>query len=223
MSAVVLRCPNCGTTKAAAGECEACHEAQVRFYCTNHTPGLWLEAGACPQCGARFGEPAGARAGAPRPAAPARGPAAAAPAPTPAAPVRPRAPARPAAAARPPASSAPPPAMPPAAPRRPAAPGEAWGRGAEPAAPPDEIDARSERMAAHDAARARMREVLEAATRAPGAPDESMPPGLGAPVGRGLGGCLMRLVLLVMFLFIALMLGLFSLGGSLFPCFRIFF
>jgi hypothetical protein len=56
MSGVVLRCSNCGTVQASTGECEACHEAQVRYFCTNHTPGLWLDAPACPICGARFGE-----------------------------------------------------------------------------------------------------------------------------------------------------------------------
>lgn len=50
---VVQRCPNCGTTQSAAGECEACHEAQVRYYCTNHEPGLWLSGRTCPQCEAR--------------------------------------------------------------------------------------------------------------------------------------------------------------------------
>lgn len=58
MSAVVLRCSNCGTVQAGTGECAACHEAQVRYFCTNHRPGLWLETPACPQCGARFGQPA---------------------------------------------------------------------------------------------------------------------------------------------------------------------
>ena len=62
MSGVVLRCPNCGTTKTTSGECQACHEADVRYYCTNHTPGQWLAAAACPTCGAKFGDPA------PRPA-----------------------------------------------------------------------------------------------------------------------------------------------------------
>jgi hypothetical protein len=57
MSRIVLRCPNCGTTQAGTGECEACHEARVSYYCTNHSPGHWLEAPTCPQCGARFGEP----------------------------------------------------------------------------------------------------------------------------------------------------------------------
>ena len=31
MSGVVLRCPNCGTTQAGPGECEACHEAEVAY------------------------------------------------------------------------------------------------------------------------------------------------------------------------------------------------
>lgn len=57
---VVERCPNCGTTGVAPGECEACHEAQVRYFCANHSPGLWLDASTCPTCGARFDEPAGA-------------------------------------------------------------------------------------------------------------------------------------------------------------------
>lgn len=57
MSGVVLRCPNCGTIQPVEGQCDACHEAAVRFFCTNHTPGLWLEGSTCPQCGARFGDP----------------------------------------------------------------------------------------------------------------------------------------------------------------------
>jgi len=48
---VVLRCPNCGTTQAAPGECEACTAAEVRYYCTNHPLGLWLDTPTCPQCG----------------------------------------------------------------------------------------------------------------------------------------------------------------------------
>lgn len=63
MTGVALRCPNCGTTKSAPGECDACHEAQVRYYCSNHKPGRWLDTPACPQCGAKFGDPV-------RPAAP---------------------------------------------------------------------------------------------------------------------------------------------------------
>jgi len=49
---VVLRCPNCGTTQAASGACQACNEAQVRYFCTNHSPGLWLEGSTCPSCAA---------------------------------------------------------------------------------------------------------------------------------------------------------------------------
>lgn len=54
---VVIRCPSCGTTQASPGECDACHEAQVRYFCTNHTPGVWLDGRTCPQCGAGFGDP----------------------------------------------------------------------------------------------------------------------------------------------------------------------
>ncbi len=68
MSRVVLRCPSCGTTQAGPGECEACHEAQVAYFCTNHSPGRWLEAPTCPQCGARFGEASPAAKTTPSPA-----------------------------------------------------------------------------------------------------------------------------------------------------------
>ncbi|CAN5800685.1 hypothetical protein BH11MYX2_BH11MYX2_21660 [soil metagenome] len=50
---VVLRCPNCGTTQATIGDCDACHEAQVKYYCTNHDPGIWVAGPTCPQCDAR--------------------------------------------------------------------------------------------------------------------------------------------------------------------------
>lgn len=53
---VVLRCPSCGTTRATRGECEACHEAQVRLFCTSHEPGLWLDGSTCPTCEARLRE-----------------------------------------------------------------------------------------------------------------------------------------------------------------------
>lgn len=76
MNGVVLRCPHCGTTKAAAGECEACHDAQVRYYCTSHTPGHWLDGAVCPECGAKFGAPAYTPAA---PATPRPGPASAPP------------------------------------------------------------------------------------------------------------------------------------------------
>lgn len=56
MSGVTLRCPNCGTTQSGTGECDACHEAAVRYFCAYHNPGRWLDGPACPNCGARFGE-----------------------------------------------------------------------------------------------------------------------------------------------------------------------
>jgi hypothetical protein len=71
MSGVLLRCPNCGTAQPAGGECGACHEAQVRYFCTNHNPGLWLDSAACAQCGARFGDPEPARKAPPPPPLPA--------------------------------------------------------------------------------------------------------------------------------------------------------
>ena len=55
MSGVVLRCPACGTTQSHPGECDACFEGEVRYFCTNHDPGRWLDAPACDDCGARFG------------------------------------------------------------------------------------------------------------------------------------------------------------------------
>ncbi len=54
MSDVVIRCPNCGTTQPSLGECEACHEADARYFCPNHAPGRWLDGPACAACGARF-------------------------------------------------------------------------------------------------------------------------------------------------------------------------
>src|SRR5687768_5512078 len=56
MSGVVLRCSTCGTTQNHAGECETCGEAAVRFYCGNHSPGLWMDEPVCAVCGAKFGE-----------------------------------------------------------------------------------------------------------------------------------------------------------------------
>ncbi|MBA2707298.1 MAG: hypothetical protein H0U59_05795 [Gemmatimonadaceae bacterium] len=66
MTGVVLRCPNCGTTQGMTGECEACHEEQVRYFCTRHKPGVWLDKAACSQCGAKFGDPPAAAAPPPR-------------------------------------------------------------------------------------------------------------------------------------------------------------
>ena len=55
MSTVVRRCPNCGSVQDDAGTCETCHEAEVRHYCPNHTPGRWLDTPACAECGATVG------------------------------------------------------------------------------------------------------------------------------------------------------------------------
>ena len=57
MSGVALRCATCGTTQSHPGECEACFEGSVRYFCGNHTPGLWLDEPACHACGAKFGDP----------------------------------------------------------------------------------------------------------------------------------------------------------------------
>jgi len=61
VSDVVLRCPNCGTAQSVAGECEACHEAEVRYFCPNHTPGRWLDGPVCAACGARVEREGAAR------------------------------------------------------------------------------------------------------------------------------------------------------------------
>ena len=53
---VVLRCPNCGTTQGHAGECEACSEGEVQYFCTNHDEGIWLDGPVCGRCGAKFGD-----------------------------------------------------------------------------------------------------------------------------------------------------------------------
>jgi hypothetical protein len=53
---VVLRCPTCGTTQGDAGDCEACSEGNVRYFCTNHG-GVWLNGPLCGSCGTKFGDP----------------------------------------------------------------------------------------------------------------------------------------------------------------------
>jgi hypothetical protein len=102
---VVLRCPNCGTTQGHVGECEACSDAEVQYFCTNHDEGIWLDSPVCGRCGAKFGD-------APRKPTPAptrRLPTRPAPPPDFRPPVRPRAPER---MARP-EFGAPPPRRPP--------------------------------------------------------------------------------------------------------------
>ncbi|MDB5868967.1 MAG: hypothetical protein JWP96_1299 [Polaromonas sp.] len=200
MSGVVLRCPNCGTTRAAPGECEACHEAQVRYYCTNHTPGRWLQARACPECGASFGAPARAPAAPqPAPAAPRR-----TPPPASAAPPRPISPARPPPPARPRSSAE--------APK--AADDTARRRERVPPAGDDEIDLREvpeERIVRLPS----WQEMLLAAARGRRRPPAAAPDFEAAPAGRGPGGCFLRFVLLMVFLFFALVSGMFVFGSSL--------
>ncbi len=82
MSVVVRRCPNCGSVQEDPGTCETCHEAEVRYICENHSPGRWLDAPACPECGATV------RAGPTRGVPPARPTRAATPPPIPPAPPR---------------------------------------------------------------------------------------------------------------------------------------
>ena len=61
MKGVVLRCPRCGTTQEHEGECNACHEASTKYFCSNHEPGRWLDTPKCLHCGARFGDPSAPR------------------------------------------------------------------------------------------------------------------------------------------------------------------
>jgi hypothetical protein len=155
---VVQRCPNCGTTKSTSGECDACHEATVRYFCTNHTPGLWLDTRTCPKCGAQLGEPAH-RASAAAPALPARK-------------RRPR----------PPAST--------------------------PAPPPPGAD---ELEAGASSPTALLQKMLRAAVSARYMSRRAAPRREKLPIG----GCLMRLVLLVLFMLAALAGGLFLFGRAL--------
>jgi hypothetical protein len=52
---VILRCATCGITQGHGGECEACSDGEVRYFCTNHDVGIWLEGPVCGRCGAKFG------------------------------------------------------------------------------------------------------------------------------------------------------------------------
>jgi hypothetical protein len=194
---VVQRCPNCGTTSSIPGECEACHDAQVRYFCTNHAPGIWLDASTCPSCGARFGEPARAAA---RPATPARTGSAA---PVAATPRRTRS----AAPARAPAAT-------PAPPRR-----------YSPAAPPDDGEgAWSGRMRSRrdDGERVpgapRMppwQQILQAVLRARYMPERGARYRERPPIERVAGGCLKRGLIGMLLLFLALGSALFVFGRAL--------
>ena len=183
MTGVVLRCPNCGTSTSTAGECHACHDGQVRYYCTNHQPGVWLEAPSCSQCGAKFGDPV---------RAPKR--------PTP--PLTPSRPSPPLATPAPPVRRSPP-----------AKTGlSPWGRRRR--VPSEEASELADER--HIELRtARMLEILKAASRVgrPRGRDDVTPLALSA--GAALGGCAMRLILLVLFLLIVFSLLLSIIGGTL--------
>jgi hypothetical protein len=188
MSRVVLRCRHCGTTQAGPGECEACHEAQVAYYCTNHSPGRWLPAPICPQCGARFGEasPAGRTPPTrPPPVTPTRQPASG------------RDPLSPSTRSVP--SRAPSEPMPP------------------PTAPPLPTPVREElRVAEREVMSARLRDILmrgPAASRYPEARRPETPD--PAPPRNALAGLIRRLMMLAFFFFAAMfLLSLFA-GGPL--------
>ena len=190
MTGVILRCPNCGTSTASPGECDACHEAEVRYYCTNHKPGLWLDAPSCSQCGAKFGDLK-------RPTKQ--------PVPFPP-------------AARPPRTVAPPePArrVDPPLPRPKPTPrpwsGTETGRSFDP-----ETEETRPIPSARDIRAAKMREILEAVARAGRRPRGEPYTSSDAPSVRvAPGGCLIRFLLLMMFLFMILPLMLSLVGGSL--------
>lgn len=212
MSGVVLRCPNCGTTRATAGECEACHESQVRYQCTNHTPGRWLDAPGCSQCGARFGEPARPPT-VPVPAAPAAG----AP-PTP--PVRARAQPPAPAPVSPPTSAAPPRSAYPSARRPEPDDDERPGRRERlpPAAPEEAIEAPRGRLPSWQEM------ILGAALRARRSSREARremaPEPEAVPTRRGSGGCLLRLVIVLVLAFLGFSIAPALFGGLLFQLLR---
>jgi hypothetical protein len=191
MTGVILRCPNCGTSMATPGECDACHEAQVRYYCTNHKPGLWLDTPTCSHCGAQFGDPVR----------------------TPARPISPPTPSR--SRTTIPAPSPTHSGSPPSPSKTSATP---WGRRARDTSPvPEEIEAADERASVRDFRTARMLEILRAASRAGRmSRGATYTTAETPPVGAALGGCLMRFVILAIFLFITFALMVSLIGGSLF-------
>jgi hypothetical protein len=192
MSGVVLRCPNCGTTKAAPGECQACHQAEVRYYCTNHTPGHWLDAPKCPECGARFGDPAHPPV--------ARRPRVRKPAPPPAASARRK-------------------RSVPWLPERAVGP---WVRRIRPPARDDGATPRYGSDEAPDPRKASWPDLLREAAQARRMRAEAKPVPDTAAVGMALGGCLMRAVFLVVLLFAALLIFSLIAGGLLFQGFGVY-
>ncbi len=187
MNGVALRCPNCGTTKSTPGECDACHEAQVRYYCTNHKPGLWLDTPACPQCGAKFGDPV--RKAAPPPPS------------------------------RPTVSPSPPPSRTGSARSEPRPSPTPWGRRERAPAPARDVEAGGESESVRAARAARMMEILRAAARAGRRPRDVTYIPTARPVRPAFGGCVMRFVILIMFMLIVFSFMLSMVGGTLIQMF----
>jgi hypothetical protein len=183
---VVLRCPSCGTTRASPGECEACHEASARYFCTNHEPGEWLKAKTCEKCGARFGAPSRAVTLRPRRAT-VRSP--------------PDAP-----------EITPEPALV-AAPSR--LPSPELGSYALARAERRRIDIAERELDPVRLSPPFWQQLLAAALRARRAPAPTAPGSVLRPVARGLGGCVMRAVVVSLLLFMALLVALFFFGRSL--------
>ena len=199
MSVVVLRCPNCGTTKTRPGECDACHEAQVRYFCTNHTPGRWLDAPACKDCGARFGELA----------------------PPPVPPVSPSRPAPARTSLTPPAITPPPRPASTSWVRKAAGP---WGYGKGPSYPEEVVDRREESAAAHDALRARLPELISRAASGIRRRGSGTPPTSEIPATRpALGGCAGRLLFLMVFMLMAFLAMSLLLGSSFLQLFWVYY
>ncbi len=187
---VTRRCPSCGTTQASSGECEACHDAEVRYYCTNHTPGVWLDGTSCPHCGARLGGPPRSKSTAPPPLVRRPAPASVPPGPRPArapAPIRPTPPYAP---------SSPPPAPPPSP----------WETRTTP------VEAAVE---TYSAPVSPLQRLLEAAWRARAARSDPAPARVGAGMARALFGCLLRLLLVAVLLLLALAAAAFFFGRTL--------
>ena len=190
---VVRRCPQCGTQQTPPGECEACHEANVRYYCTNHSPGLWLEAKSCPTCGATFGAPAPSP---PRPRPSGRPPSTRAAAPSPSRSTSPPRPVRMAPSVD--APDSPPPAT------------------YMPTAPPVSTRLPSS-TPAHGLELSPLERILRSAIRPRSLPVEG--DGYGAPspltMARTAAGCVVRLFFIVVALVLAAIAALFVLGRSL--------
>jgi hypothetical protein len=182
---VLLRCPTCGTTQMTPGPCEACHAGEVRYFCTNHKPGFWLDTPRCADCGARFGD-------FPRPRAPT--------------------------SALPPRTRSSPPAhrrtaIPSTRPHRPApeplleASPDVWTRRDGMTSPSPE---RAPGALPTPLWMALLRNFILARRRsAIGLPGER------PRVARGAGGCLLRLVFVLIFLFLATLAAVFMFGWSM--------